>query len=414
MSAMPLKSPDSVRALPRVLVLAVVLMTGGVGAIAQPHPTYSDVRLARLEYSNSSGEQGVTTFHYDRRGTLRRSFWTLLDGSRYSQGVHGVDEAGRQLTKHRLFSDGKTSDEEFHHDAAGLLRSESFSRSDGVAGTADYTHDETGRLRTMSCRKYKGWLDGDITFKHVDGRLASAVLTLDGRPRGTIDYRYDEAGHLRRAHWDFGGRWSQTFIYGWEPVPAVCYAAANPLMQRNTRYRVAWEEYDWNGGENGGPSTYRYGPQGELQEKVFTRADGLRTATTYVFDERGDLQTSHRRYHDERTADFRYRFDEQGRLKEKTFRRSDGATGSETYFYDELGHLERMEYQNMDFWLNGTVTLKHDARGHPVAGVFAGRDGYDAELDLDTDDFGNVTRIHWRFSFGKTQTYTFGYEPLGP
>ncbi len=402
------------------LTLSLALNWGLAGvAGAQPHPTYPDVRLARLDYSNASGEEGATYFHYDRYGVLRVSFWTLLDGSRFSRGRHLYDDAGRQVRKLRAFSDSLTSVEEFSYDPGGLLIGEIFSRSDGKSGSARYEWDGQGRLLKMMARQHKGWLRADIEFHHGPGPgggpvMTDAIMTREGEPLGTITYTHAADGHLERAHWDFAGRWSQTFGYVWEPIPAVCHAAANPLQQQNTRYRVVHEDYDWNNGENGGPSTYRYGPDGRLLEKVFSRADGLTTTTTYQYGDRGDLMSSHRSYHDGRSADFTYRHDEQGRLVEKTFIRSDGARGRELYRYDPQGLLSTMEYENMDFWLNGTVSLDYDAGGRPTGGTFRGRDGYDAALTLNTDDRGNVTKIHWDFDFGKTQTYLFTYERVSP
>ena len=393
-----------------IFLAAVLSQSAG----AQPHPVYPGVRLARLDYTNASGEDGESVFHYDRYGVLRVSLWTLRDGSRFSLGQHLYDAAGRETTKRRRFSDDLTSEETYRYDGQGRLLEEAFSRSDGKSGTATFGYDPQGRLLTMTCRGYKGWLDAEITFTREDGRLAAGILTREGAPLGTITYTHDEMGHLRRAHWDFGGRWSQTFEYVWEPVPEICPAAANPWQQQNTRFRVVGEDYDWNQGENGGPSTYRYAAGGLLEEKVFRRSDGLSTTTTYTFDGRGDLLSSRRVYHDGRTADFTYHQDEQGRLTEKTFTRSDGARGREAYRYDEWGMLATVEYENMDFWLNGTITLEHDGLGRLTGGVFRGRDGYDAALTMATDAHGNVTRVHWDFSFGKTQTYTFVYEEWQP
>ena len=37
---------------------------------------------------------------------------------------------------------------------------------------------------------------------------------------------------------------------------------------------------------------------------------------------------------------------------------------------------------------------------------------FDAEIYFENDEFGNIAKIHWVFSFGKTQTYTFHYVKI--
>ena len=182
-------------------------------------------------------------------------------------------------------------------------------------------------------------------------------------------------------------------------------------MMMNSAYRVSGEDYDFNS-KGGGSSQYSYDDAGRLEKKIFERADGLRTETSYVFDDKGNLVSSHRSYHDGRTADFSYSYDEALRLTGKTFRQSTGEDGFEAYTYDRLGRLEKAIYRNMDFWLNGVITFSYDDWGHLNAGTFAGEDGYDADLQIETDSHGNVLLVHWVFSTGMTQTYRFKYDSV--
>ncbi len=94
----------------------------------------------------------------------------------------------------------------------------------------------------------------------------------------------------------------------------------------------------------------------------------------------------------------------------KTFKQSTGEEGFEKYTYDHLGRLVGATYRNMDFWLNGELTFSYDSWGHLASGQFTGQDGFDAELEFKTDQHGNVLRMHWKFSNGMTQTYTFEYR----
>ena len=349
------------------LICAIALCA--VPASAQFHPRYDDARVLRMLYTNTGGEQGTSTMYYGRDGALIGEFWTLDDGSRWSGNCYVLDELRRPVEKYRTFSDSLTSLETFAHDDAGRRISETFERSDGPAGTATYRWSDDGRLLSAQCENWKGWLTCGIEYAHDGDRLASARITSGDRQAGGISYRYDADGHLLSETWDFGGRWSQTFTYEYEPEPKRIFDASSPLLSRNPRYRVSAENYDFDG-KSGGPSHYEYGPDGRLLRKIFERDDGLRTETTFVFDGSGNLVSSHRAYDDGRTADFTYEYDAARRLAGKTFRRSDGAEGSEQYGYDRFGRLASASYRNLDFWLNGTITFAYDDRGHLSGGRF--------------------------------------------
>jgi hypothetical protein len=390
-------------------VLAAVPVFQGA-ACAQFLPTYDDVRLARMGYVNTGGEDGVSIYHYRRDGVLGAGTWLLTDRSRYSANYYLYDELGRLVEKYREFSDGLVSTQRFEHGADGRVRRESFERSDGRSGYADFTWDEAGRLLTADCRKFRGWFDGLIRYRYENGRLDSATITRDAQSYGVIRYVYGKDGRLATETWDLaGGKWSQTFSYEYGPLPGKSYSASSPLLMMNPAYRVTAETYDFNS-QGGGPSSYEYDHDGRLLKKVFERSDGLRTETGYVFDDAGNLVSSHRVYHDGRTADFIYTYDEAMRLTGKTFRQSTGEDGYEKYQYDRLGRLVGATYRNMDFWLNGELAFTYDDWGHLEAGAFTGHDGFDAQLEFDTDEHGNVLRMHWVFSNGTTQTYTFKYD----
>jgi len=395
----------------RTILLALIL--AGFcpldGALAQLLPHYDDLRLKTMPYRNSDGERGRTTFHYGRDGRLRSTIWSLDDQSRCSANYHLYDGVGREKEKYREFSDGLTSRETYEYDSSGRRIRERFSRSDGVSGEAEFQWDDKGRLAVTIGRNHKGWFTGRITYTYEGELPAGAAITREGRAIGTIEYEYDPAGHLLSETWRFGEQWSQTFSYEYETIPATVWSASNPLQMQNGRYRTKNENYDYNG-QGGGPSSYRYDGAGKLVEKIFERADGLKTVTSFTFDQRGSLVSSHRQYSSGLTADFSYRYDPELRLVEKTFRRSDGATGHERYRYDRLGRLTAIDYRNMDFWLNGTITFDRDLRGRLSAGRFSSTGGQDAKLELATDARGNVTRVRWIFADGTTQTYTFVYE----
>lgn len=378
-------------------------------ANAQFLPEYDGVRLSSMGYVNTGGEDGVSLYQYRRDGVLAASTWLLTDRSRYSANYYVYDGYGRMVEKYREFSDGLVSIQRFEHDGAGHVIRETFERSDGRTGYADFSRDESGRLLTADCRKFRGWFDGFIRYEYRDGRLAHARITRDGEPFGVIRYEYGENGRLQSETWDLAdGKWSQTFSYRYEPLPAKSYSAASPIVMLNPGFRVTGETYDFSG-RDGGPSFYEYDGEGRLLKKVFQRSDGLRTETDYTYDDNGNLVSSHRAYHDGRTADFRYSYDASMRLTGKTFSQSTGEGGFETYRYDRLGRLAGATYRDMDFWLNGELTFSYDDWGHLDKGEFAGADGFDAELEFDTDEHGNVLRMHWRFSNGMTQTYTFAY-----
>jgi YD repeat-containing protein len=379
---------------------------------AQLLPSYPDVRLKNMPYKNSAGENAVTIFYYGRDGKLRSAVWKLADESRYSANFHLYDSDGNEVEKYREFSDGLTSTEKYEVDSGGRCTAEFFERSDGRKGTARFTWDDNGHLVLAELDNFRGWLSGRIAYSYDDtDRRDGASIERDGKNAGTVSYAYDSAGRLVEEHWDFGGQWSQTFNYEYEPRPQKTFGFSSPYVAMNAAFRVVNERYEYNN-EGGGPSSYTYDDEGKLVEKVYERADGLKTITSYRYDQEGNLESSYRKYIGGLTADFDYEHDEARRLTKRTCRRSDGESGYEQYVYDRLGRLEKAVYNNMDFWLNGEIRFQYDGWGHIASGRFDSRDGNDADLTFETDAHGNVLKMHWMFETGKTQAYFFEYEPI--
>ncbi len=296
--------------LPFVTLIMLLVLGFQATAQAQFLPRYDGVRLERMAYTNTGGEDGVSIYHYRRDGVMGTGTWLLTDRSRYSANYYIYDENGRMVEKYREFSDGLVSTQRFEHDEAGRVTKESFERSDGVSGYADFTWDESGRLLSADCRKFRGWFNGFIRYQYEDGRLNSATITRDDKPFGVIRYVYGPDGRLQSEIWDLAnGKWSQAFSYEYEAVPVQVFSASSPLVMMNPAYRVVGENYDFNA-QGGGPSHYSYDEAGRLLKKVFERADGLRTETSFVFDDSGNLVSSHRVYHDGRPADFLYQYDD--------------------------------------------------------------------------------------------------------
>jgi len=97
-------------------------------------------------------------------------------------------------------------------------------------------------------------------------------------------------------------------------------------------------------------------------------------------------------------------------LTKRFFSRTDGVTGNESYEYDENSKLIEASWQNFDSWLTGVIKFTYDEDGYLSEGYFKGTTGFDASINFEHDDDGNLTKINWDFSFGESQTYVFKYE----
>lgn len=376
----------------------------------------SDFQLLKLHYDNSSGEKGVTNFEYDENGIMQRSFWTLLDNSRYSWNYHTYDSSGNMTLKYREFSDGLTSTNAFTYDENGNVLTDVYHRSDGRQGTVFYKYDDLNRQTEADCRGLNGWFKGLIKYEYDSGnRPIKGFISRDGKPFGTIGYQYDEGGRLILEHWDLGGVWTQTFTLEYRPSRGhlnTSYPSSNVFIRNTSSYRLVGENYDFSD-RSGGPSLFYYDEKGRLVRKVFESSAGFKTDTTFEYSEEGLLTTSCRKYSDGKTGLFTYEFDGNRRLVCRVFKRSDGLESLEVYEYDAKGNLVKGRYDNVDAWLTGDLSFESDQAGNLLKGRFTGEE-FSADIDFDSDGAGNVVRVHWDFSSGgkRTQTYTFEYEEI--
>ncbi len=376
----------------------------------------SDLQLIKLHYDNSSGERGVTNFEYDENGIMQRSFWTLLDKSRYSRNYHTYDSSGNMVLKYREFSDGLTSTNTYTYDGKGNILTDVYQRSDGRQGKVFYRYDDQNRQIEADCRGLNGWFNGLIKYEYDSGnKPIKGFISRDGKPYGSIIYQYDEGGRLILEHWDLGGVWTQTFTLEYRPSRGhlkVSYPSSNVFVRNTGSYRLVRENYDYSG-RSGGPSFFHYDDKGRLERKVFESSAGFKTETTFEYNTEGLLTTSRRIYSDGKTGIFTYEFDGNRRLVRRVFKRSDGLEGLEEYEYDRKGNLVKGRYENFDGWLTGDLTFESDQEGFLLKGRFAGEE-FSADIDFDLDGSGNVVRIHWDFSPGekRSQTYTFEYEEI--
>ncbi len=393
----------------RQMLLVLLLWMSGV-CLVQGADMNTQFRPKRLHYENAGGEKGVTTHVYDGDHRCVRSVWELLDGSRWSVNTYKRDQAGRIIGKYRLFSDGKRSEQSFQYDESGRLVTETFARSDGVIGKARYEFTDDGKQETAVCDNRNGWFTGVIRYQlDEQGRRVSGTVEKEGRQVGTITFRYNDTGLLELETWTLGD-WTQTFRTEYERINCLAPTTSNPFVPGNCNWMVTGENYTFNG-TVGGPSAYAYDEAGRLAKKVFTRSDGVETATTYLYDEQNVLTRSVRRFADGREVVFRYRFDDNRRLVERSWTDAKGRPCREVYQYGPDGRLSRARYDSMDGWLTGDLVFAHDRYGRLKTGVFSADDGFTAALTFDYGDRDVPTEIRWDFSQGYSQVYQFQYEP---
>jgi hypothetical protein len=390
-----------------VLFVASSLVNGQV-----PELQNSDnYRLIRLLYTNSTGEEAVTDFEYDALGHLVFSRWRLLNGKKRSSNRYVLDANTQLIEKHRLFSDSIRSHQEFSYDLCGKLLQETYSRSDGIKGDVQYRYDDHGKLVGAECRNMNGWFTGNILYSYnLYGVMDRAIIRKEKEKVGEIEYQYDINGNLKLERWDLNGEWEQLFLYEYVKVPGIVYASPDPFIVNSGFYRVETEFYEYTNGGSG-PSIYEY-EEGKLVKKTYSRSDGLSTETAFKYDDGGILLNASRKYSDGKTADIFYAFDAQRRMIRKWFERTDGLVGEETYIYDSEGKLAMAEYRKVDAWLSGTIAFSHDKYGLPAKGYFKGDDNFDAEIYFYYDEYKNLIKVKWDFSYGKSQVYTFTYRAI--
>jgi len=396
------------------LFSALLFSTPYTSSAEGPPEASGKVRYVWLHYDNSSGELGVSTFD-GFSNTPSVSLWELLDGTRFSINYLSYDERGNLLSEERHFSEGRESWNRYVYDDQDRLSEETFERSDGGEGHSTYLY-EGDRLVREDHNGLNGWLHALIDCRYNDDgqRVEATIRSRGGDSAGVIYYTYDDNGNLLKEDWQFINPWQQVFKWEYTPIPEgpACYTSANPFIRNLEGIRVATETYDYSG-ELGGPSYYEYDEgTNHLKQKRFVRTDGLETTSSYIYHPDGRLLRSHRMYADGRSTFFRFEYDENHALTKKEFFTSDTTHGSETYVYDDAGRLVSAEYDNMDSWLTGKLTFKSDRKGRLKSGHFISPTGVEAKIKFKVNKLGNPVKIQWKFSDGKTQTYTFTYEPI--
>lgn len=399
-----------------LFLLSSVILLMIIGTCFYNQNTHNgEYRVIRLHYENSGGEKGVTTFDYDEKGQLRYAIWELLDGSRTSLNFYTQNQAGKLIKKYREFSDEKTSIQLFEYDESANLIRETYERSDGISGVTLYEYDEDDKLLKANCEGLNGWFYGIISYSYNQkGKLSTGIIKQKGQKSGIISYLYDENENLLQENWDFSGKWQQIFRYKYKKYHTdnhQLFTSANVFITKSKSFRIIRENYIY-AGETSGPSYYHYDTGGKLIEKIYERSDGLYTKTFYLYDNVGKLLKAYRQYSDGKTAVFTFTFNENDKLIRKEFFRSDGLKGCENYLYDQNNLLSGAKYENVDFWLSGKIDFVLDQSGKVKKGLFAGENGFDADITFIYDEQENLINIEWEFSFGKSQVYTFEYEKV--
>ncbi|MFC2089530.1 hypothetical protein ACFLT1_02045 [Bacteroidota bacterium] len=361
-----------------------------------------------LDYEDSAGEKGKTTFIYNHKKVPYKAIWELKDASRWSVNYHEFSESGKLIRKYREFSDSVIIKQEYVYDHNDVLIKETFSRSDGIKGEAKYTYEDNA-LKYTKCKNFNGWFSGRLVYKtEAGGKLSSAIISNDSSVIGNISYIYDEKGRLSQEIWYFNQGFTQYFTYTYLDNEGTRYRSSNVFVDISSSTPVMNEEYDYNG-ETGGPSFYEYQEGSKLVLKTFVRSDGLKTETSFQYQPDGLLKSSKRKYANGSTGEFTYVYNKEGLLSERAFLRSDSFTSNEKYTYDEHNRLISGIYKNFDGWLSGTLIFRHDLYDRIRNASFIGDGCPDANLLFNYDNRGNLSMIHWEFNNGTTQTYTFTY-----
>jgi len=363
-----------------------------------------------LNYENTSGEKGISIFEYNGLQRMVKGRWQLLDTSRWSTNYYKNNEAGQLIEKYRIFSDKMTSSLKYEYDKSGRKSAEIFRRSDGVFGKSVFEYNEQGSPVRIVCNKYYGWFDGEIIYTaYSDNNPLTASIKRDEKELGTIQFSYTVDGQIKAEKW-ITPNWSQTFSWECAKLPASC-TSSNVFISENSRFRLSGENYTFNG-ENGGPSRFSYSNNRMLNEKIFVRSDGVETHTRFFYDEKGILQKSIRDYNNGDSLVFTYEYNSDRKLKERTGLHSNGEKSTEKYYYNNE-QLTKAEWTNFDFWLSGSIEFSHSETGQITSGIFKG-EKFDAQLKFTYNEFGNLSKIRWDFSFGKYQEYTFKYDEQPP
>jgi hypothetical protein len=371
---------------------------------------YSQVRIARINYENTSGEKATTIFMYDPQGSLYRASWEMADKSRTSVNYYEHDKSGRVISTYRDFSNGVKSFEFFNYDSLDNKTAEFFYRSDTLSGYATYDYNGKKLIRAV-CKHYKGWLDGEIHYKYDSlNRLKSASVENNKQSLGSITYNYDSAGNLSKEVWFMYGWWTQTFYYYYEPVACTNWALSNPLIKNTCNQRIISESYSYNY-EPGGITKFYYDSKGNLVYDVFKGPDGQSLKTTFEHDEKGKIIFSNQAGSDGHKSVFKYTYDNSDRLILRICWESDSLIGFESYTYDTYGRLIRGYVKNYsDLKLTGYLSFSYDNFDRIEKGLFIGKNGLKADLFFTYDPDNTLKELLWNFYNGKFQKYIYEFK----
>ncbi len=376
-------------------------------AFSQP-----DIHLLRLHYQNSSGEEGVSVFDFDEKGHITKGLWYLLNGKRNSVNFYDVDKNGRVIEKFRIFSDGFTSTTFYVYDAQNHITEEIFSRSDGVKGSAQFFYNETGALEKSVFNNTQGWLSGTVIYAYgKKGHCTKADIYQKEQKVGEIEYTYNEDDLLEREHWDFNGRWSQTFLYEYDDYSRsepFSFTPSNPFLSESPLYKLSQEKYTYSD-EFNGCSYFEYDKSRLVRKIYYSQGKSVVTVTHLYYDGNRKLINALRRYADGRSAVFIYSYNDKRKITEKKALFTNGDMILENYAYNENGRLAEAQLTNFDSWINGTITFQHNEKGRITLGKFQGRDDVRADIDFSYHDNGMLSKIIWHFNSGDFQQYLFGY-----
>jgi len=392
------------------IFLVLVTFTLGTCICAQPFgEAASNYRVIKLEYENSSGENGITNFKYDQFGKLTKAYWSLTDCSRSSVNSYEYDTNGWLTTSYREFSDGLTSFEFFSYNSFGNKVSENFYRSDHVSGSASYEYDGK-QLMKAGLKNHKGWLNGTVTYQYdQQNRRVDALLLKDEKVICNINYEYDSIGNLLKEFWNFQGKWNQIFSYYYEKINTDKDYYSSPFFSDLGMYRISKENYTYNN-EIGGPSFYYYDTKGLLYKKEFIRSDSFSTNTVFEYDPERKLVSSLRTLSNGKNTQFSYHYDGNRNLILRQYFSNDTLIGFESYLYNTEGDIIKAYVRNLDGWLTGTISFNYDQLGRIKSGDFKGENGFNALIVFKNNSDGLPSEINWEFTFGKFQHYVYEYE----
>jgi len=243
----------------------------------------------------------------------------------------------------------------------------------------------------------------------MENRLTKGIITNENKKIGEVIYDYDESGNLKKEHWDFNGKWSQTFKNLYEKIPSRKNFYSSPFILSYDDHKITDENYTFND-ETGGPSKYIYNNEGLLIEKIFTRNDGISTKTSYEYDKERRLIASLRKISDNKIMTFKYFYDERDLLTNRNCYEGDSLIAFESYYYNDSENLVKAYLKNFDGWLSGIINFDEYKFGKLSSGEFKGENGFDAKIYFNYNDSGLLKEIYWDFSFGKFQRYNFNYS----